>query len=98
METQTFAQQPESRLLGPDAAASYLGLTPRSLYRLVDRGVIAPVKIPGMRRTFFDRSDLDALIEMGKLQRAARPNEPVMQLGVDDDGQKARNRHQDARV
>jgi hypothetical protein len=65
----TFApvkEQPDSRLLGRDAAAEYLDLTTRSLNRLVGKGVLRPIKIPGLRRTMFDRADLDALIDAGK--------------------------------
>jgi hypothetical protein len=66
MGLESIAQQPESRLLGREAAALYLDMTTRSLDRLVERGVITPVKISGLRRTWFDRGDLDALIEAVK--------------------------------
>ena len=58
--------QVESRLMGREAAATYLNITTRSLDRLVGRGIITPVKIAGLRRIWFDRADLDALIDAAK--------------------------------
>jgi hypothetical protein len=66
MDSQGSAPQPEPRLMGREAAAIYLDMTTRSLDRLVERGVITPVKISGLRRTWFDRGDLDALIDAAK--------------------------------
>jgi excisionase family DNA binding protein len=54
------------RLLGPSAAASYLDVTPRTIQRLIGRGVLEPVRLPGVRRILVDRQDLDQLIETGK--------------------------------
>ncbi len=59
-------ENPEARLVGREAAASYLDVTTRSLDRLVGKGLLQPVKIPGLRRVMFDRADLDALINAGK--------------------------------
>jgi hypothetical protein len=58
--------QPEARLLGREAAATYLDMTTRSLDRLVAKGLLRPVKIDGLRRVMFDRADLDHLIDGGK--------------------------------
>jgi predicted DNA-binding transcriptional regulator AlpA len=55
-----------SRLLGLEQTATYLGMTTRSLDRLVAKGVLVPVKIVGVRRTLFDRRDIDAFVESAK--------------------------------
>ena len=55
-----------TRLLGREQAALYLGVTTRSLHRLVARGFLSPVQISGVRRTLFDQHDLDALVESAK--------------------------------
>ena len=52
----------EGRLLGRQAAADYLGINPRTLERLVSSGRLAPVRLPGVRRTLFERADLDRLV------------------------------------
>jgi excisionase family DNA binding protein len=57
---------PQSRLLSFDAAASYLDVTGQTIRRLIARGILAPVKIPTLRRVLIDKSDLDRLIDAGK--------------------------------
>jgi excisionase family DNA binding protein len=59
-----------SRLLGLQEAATYLGITPRSVYRLVEQGFLIPVRLPGLRRTLFDRRNLEDFVE---LARTANP-------------------------
>ena len=54
------------RLLGREQTATYLGMTTRSLDRLVAKGVLMPVKIVGVRRTLFDQHDLNAFVESAK--------------------------------
>jgi excisionase family DNA binding protein len=66
---QMVTEMPEiagTRLLGFDAAASYLNVNLRTIRRLVARGVLQPVHVPTLRRVLFDRQDLDSLIEAGK--------------------------------
>jgi excisionase family DNA binding protein len=58
----------EKRLLRREAAADYMNITIRSLERLVEKGIVAPVRIVGFRRTLFDKQDLDTLIESSKHQ------------------------------
>ncbi len=67
-EAHPISQALESRLLGVEEAALFLGVTARSLYRLVDKGMLTPVRLPGFRRTFFDRRDLEALVKSAKGQ------------------------------
>jgi excisionase family DNA binding protein len=66
MNRQGSVEAGASRLLGREQTAMYLGVTTRSLDRLVAKGVLMPVKIVGVRRTLFDRHDLDALVESAK--------------------------------
>jgi excisionase family DNA binding protein len=56
----------DARLVGLSEAARYLGVTVRSVQNLVLRGVIQPVRIPGLRRTLFDRMDLEQLVKAGR--------------------------------
>lgn len=56
----------ERRLLSTSQTARYLGVTERTLYNLVARGGIRPVKLPGIVRTLFAREDVEALVEAGK--------------------------------
>jgi excisionase family DNA binding protein len=55
-----------ARLLGRQAAADYLGINLRSLERLVSANKLAPVRLPGVRRILFERTDLDRLVVGGK--------------------------------
>mgnify|MGYP000899334590 FL=1 len=52
------------RLFTVSQACTYLSISRMSLYRMMERKEIAPVKIGG--RTLFDRKDLDELIERAK--------------------------------
>ncbi len=84
MDVHGIAQQPESRLMGREAAAAYLNMTTRSLDRLVDRGVITPIKISGLRRTWFDRADLDALIDGAKPRKSSGSGEEAVSVGTSE--------------
>jgi excisionase family DNA binding protein len=68
MEVGSPSTSIEKRLLGREAAADYMNITIRSLERLVDKGILTPVRIAGFRRTLFDKQDLDMLIESSKYQ------------------------------
>jgi hypothetical protein len=48
------------------AAATYSGLPVRALWRLISRGTLAPVRVPGTRRVLLLRDDLDRLLEASK--------------------------------
>ena len=75
----------EARLLGFDAAASYLNVTGQTIRRLMARGVLQPVRIPMLRRVLFDRQDLDSLIEAGKDTHNQLDNSIALAgIGVDD--------------
>jgi hypothetical protein len=47
-------------------AADYLGVSVRSLWRLVDAGHLHPIRLPGLRRVAFDVRELDALVEASR--------------------------------
>jgi excisionase family DNA binding protein len=47
-------------------AAEYLGVSMRSVWRLVDAGHLRPVRLPGLRCVAFDVRELDALIEASR--------------------------------
>ena len=66
MEHEKSSNAAETRLLGRDETARYLGTMPRSVDRLVGQGVLKPVPIPGLHRTLFDKTDFDQLIDAGK--------------------------------
>jgi len=55
-----------ARLLAVKASAVYLGVSVRSLWRLVDAQQLRPVRLPGLRRVAFDVRELDALIEASR--------------------------------
>ena len=56
--------------LGTPAAARYLGITPRTLYRLIDRGLVpayAVGRVYRLRREDLDRYLASAQVEPGSL-------------------------------
>jgi excisionase family DNA binding protein len=57
---------PQRRLLSFTSSAEYCGVTMQTIRRLMDRGVLTPVRLPEVRRILFDKQDLDRLIEAGK--------------------------------
>jgi hypothetical protein len=84
MDLPSAAEQRESRLMGREAAATYLDMTTRSLDRLVDRGIITPVRIAGLRRTWFDKLDLDALIDAAKPRKTSEAGEQPLSVGISE--------------
>lgn len=66
------ASTAERRLLGREESAAYLGITPKSIGRLVAKGVLTPVRLPGFRRVLFDKQDLDVVITSLKVGRDER--------------------------
>jgi excisionase family DNA binding protein len=79
------------RLIGFNAAATYLNLNLQTVRRLIERGILQPVRIPTLRRVLFDRCDLDRLIESGKSGEAsdkvADESIPFAAVGADSHGQ-----------
>jgi len=62
----------QGRLLGVTDTAVFLGVTPRSVLRLIERGMLIPVRLPGCRRTLFDRHDLEQLVQSAKERQDLR--------------------------
>jgi excisionase family DNA binding protein len=60
-------QSNEPRLLSVNAAASYIGRSPKALRHLIAKGALSEVREG--RRVFMDRADLDGWIEMTKTKR-----------------------------
>lgn len=52
--------------LGSEAAAHHLGITPRTLYRLIDQGAVGGFRFGRVIR--LRRSDLDAFIETSRIR------------------------------
>lgn len=65
------------RLFGINEAAFRLGTSYRSVMRLIRRGTLAPVRLPGVRRVLLDPHDLDALIAAAKAQPASLDRAPA---------------------
>jgi len=63
---------PRPRLASIEQAAVYLGFgTPghpavRSVWRLIERGELVAVRLPGCRRTLVEWSALDALVDRSR--------------------------------
>jgi excisionase family DNA binding protein len=57
-------QRPPTRLLTPKEAALFLGISKRTLDRLVEQGVVAVVRLGGSRR--FTMDDLLSAIEQNR--------------------------------
>ena len=62
----TYPETLPTRLLPVKGSATYLGVSVRSLWRLVDALQLHPVRLPGLRRVAFDVRELDALIEASR--------------------------------
>jgi excisionase family DNA binding protein len=57
---------PGQRLLSVTEAATYLGVSVRTVWRLIDNGTLRRVTLPRARRALVDVRDLDSLTENGK--------------------------------
>lgn len=64
----------ESRLLTVKETCKYLRISPPTLYRMIERGEMVPVKIG--KRTLFDKKDLDGLIDGAKGAPLKKPQPP----------------------
>jgi excisionase family DNA binding protein len=53
-------------LLSLQAAADRLGTTARTVQRLIARGQLRKVQLPGVRRVLIDVEDLDRLVKSSK--------------------------------
>jgi excisionase family DNA binding protein len=67
MITELMVEVTDRRVLGVEAAAVYLDTSPRTIQRLISRGVLTPVNIPTLKRVLIAREDLDKLIDLGKV-------------------------------
>ena len=67
MVTELMVKVTDRRVLGVEAAAAYLDTSPRTIQRLIARGLLTPVTIPTLKRVLIAREDLDRLVNMGKV-------------------------------
>ena len=72
--TRHQAGRAEQRVLNIQQAAKYLGRTPASVRHLVANGTLRPCRFGDSSRLYFDRVDLDAMID------AAKTGAPVTHL------------------
>ena len=63
-----------SRLLTVKETCKYLRISPPTVYRMIERGEMVPVKIG--KRTLFERKDLDMLIDAAKGALSKKPQPP----------------------
>jgi excisionase family DNA binding protein len=66
MAPSTIIDVRKPRLLSREATAAYLGTTTRTVDRLVGKGLLRAIRLPGLRRVFFDRAEVDAFVDAGK--------------------------------
>ena len=60
------------RLLTPEEAAIYLGISPRKLEYLQAQGEISQTRLPNTKKRLYDVLDLDQFIERSKNQNFKR--------------------------
>ena len=65
MRRQTIAAR-EARLLNLPDFAARLSTTIRTIQRLIARGVLVPVQLPGVRRTLLAEADIARLINTSR--------------------------------
>ena len=79
-----------SRLLTVKETCRYLRISPPTLYRMIERGEMVPVKIG--KRTLFEKKDLDMLIDGAKGTPAKKPQPPRRPRKDAGTGPKARTK------
>jgi excisionase family DNA binding protein len=57
------------RLVDVAGVATYLAVGRRSVFRMIEAGVLRPVRLPGVRALRFDLRDLERLVDIGKADR-----------------------------
>lgn len=57
----------EKKLLHVQEMAEILGVHPMTIRRMVERGKLPTVRIPGLARILFDPEDIERLIEASKV-------------------------------
>jgi len=57
---------PNARCLDIDKSGIYLGVSRRAVWRLVARGTLRAIRLPGLRKVLIDRLELECAIEEGK--------------------------------
>ena len=57
---------PNQRLLDRNQSEQLTGIPARTIYDLMVRGALPVVRLPGSRKLWIERSDLESLIERSK--------------------------------
>jgi excisionase family DNA binding protein len=78
MVTELMVEVTDQRVLGVEAAAAYLDTSPRTIQRLIARGVLATVNIPTLKRVLIAREDLDRLIDSAKVTETCTDSSIVL--------------------
>jgi excisionase family DNA binding protein len=55
------------KLLNVNEVAEILRIHPLTCRRMVKRGILKSIKIPGLDRILFDRADIEELIKISKI-------------------------------
>jgi excisionase family DNA binding protein len=58
---------PVARLVDVAGAARYLGVSRRSVFRMLEAGALSPVRLPGVRALRLDVRDLERIVGAGKV-------------------------------
>jgi excisionase family DNA binding protein len=58
---------PTARLVDVPTAARYLGVSRRSIFRMLEAGVLSAVRLPHVRALRLDVRDLERLVDAGKV-------------------------------
>ena len=58
---------PSTRLVNVAGAARFLGVSRRSVFRMLEAGALKAVRLPAVRALRFDLRDLERLVEGAKL-------------------------------
>lgn len=76
-----------TNFVSTSGAAEYLGISVSTLYRMVDKGILIPVKTPGGQRRF-DISELEQYLSESKMITAPQnPRKGKAQTTIRNDGQ-----------
>jgi hypothetical protein len=59
--------QPVARLVDVAGAGHFLGVSRRSVFRMIEAGALNPVRLPGVRALRLDVRDLERLVDGGKV-------------------------------
>ena len=62
-----WVADPKVRCFDIQATATFLGVSRRAVWRLVERGTLRPIRLQGLRKVLIDRLEIERVIDEGKL-------------------------------